>query len=464
MREDFDALFYPRSVAVIGASDSPQKLSYYPIRNLIEGGFSGRIYPVNPRLNEISGLKAYPSVKAIPAGVDMAIIVVPAHLVPSALKECAQKGVRGTVIITAGFKEWNTEQGARLQEEITAIANEAKIKMIGPNVLGLINPYAKLNATFHSTFKDASKGNIAIVSQSGGICSFLLHAMINQNLGISLAMSLGNRGNVDFVDLVAYLGEHPQTKVIALYIEGIDNPHRLIEAAKGVVDKKPIVAYKAGGESLNQVAYSHTGSLAGKYEAYHAAFRQAGIIAVDDLTELMDVSKALAFQPPPAGNKVAIFSLQAGAGIIMAHACQRCGLALAHYSPQAKRGLRELAKTPFLNENPLDVAPFWGTDADDQIYDKILRIILGEEGVDAILISTTYFILDAPLIASLISLGEKKALIKPVILCRDSPKGITDQEIAKLEKLSIPVYPFPERAVKALAGLVRYGKARYLTS
>ena len=266
------------------------------------------------------------------------------------------------------------ESGAKLQEEITAIADRAKIKIIGPNSVGIGNPYANFNATLESSFIDACKGNIAIVSQSGGVCAFLLNSMINQNLGISLVMSLGNRGNVDFADLVEYLGEHQQTKVIALYIEGLDNPHRLMEAARGVVAKKPIVAYKAGGESLSRATFSHTASLAGRYEVYHAAFSQAGIILVDDLTELIDVAKALAFQPPPQGNRVAILSGQAGPGIVAASACQRYGLALADFSPQGKKRLGELAGTLFFSENPFDMGAAFVKDT-TQIFHKALEIL-----------------------------------------------------------------------------------------
>ena len=463
MRGNFDTLFYPHSVAVVGVSESPEKWAYHPIRNLIEGGFRGGIYPVNPRLSQIFGLKVYPSVKAITARVDVAIILLPAHLVPSVLKECAQKGIRGAVILSAGFEESGMEWGAKLQEAITAIADRAKIKIIGPNSVGIGNPYANFNATLESSFTDVDKGNIAIVSQSGGVCAFLLNSMINQNLGISLVMSLGNRGNVDFADLVEYLGEHQQTKVIVLYIEGLDNPHRLMEAARGVVTKKPIVAYKAGEESLSRATFSHTASLAGRYELYHAAFSQAGIILVDDLTELIDVAKALAFQPPPRGDKVAILSPQAGPGIVAASACQRYGLALANFSPQGKKRLGELVSTPFFSENPFDMGAAFVKDS-TQIFHKALEIVLSEEGVDAMVVSSVYHPLSMPLIESLINIVDEKVVTKPIVAFGSSPKGIADQQIARLEKNNIPIYPLPDRAVKALAGLVRYGKVRYLTS
>ncbi|MFC1923990.1 acetate--CoA ligase family protein [Chloroflexota bacterium] len=461
---NLDALFHPRSVAVVGASESPLKVSHYPLKNIIDKGFTGEIYPVNPRLSQVLGLKVYPSLEAIPTEVDMVFIGVAAHMVPSILEECSRKGVKGAVITTAGFKEYGIESGAKLQEEIAAIANKADIKIIGPNTIGFVNPYANLNATIVPTFKDASRGNIAVVSQSGGVCSFLLNSMIDQNLGISMAMSLGNRVNVDFADAVEYLGEHQQTRVIALYIEGLDDPRRFIEAARKVTIHKPIVAYKGGGGSLSRASYSHTGSLAGSHEAYNAAFSQSGILAIDDSAELIDVAKALAFQNPPRGNRVAILSLQAGTGIIAAQACQRNGLALADFSAEGRGGLEEIIGPYFFTENPVDLGGMWiGRDVDYRIFRKILGIILREEGVDAIVAIAVYGPLIPPFIDAHVSLAKDKELTKPVFFCCDSPKGSAYHEITKLENSNIPVYPFPERAVRALAGLVRCGEARQLT-
>jgi len=460
--DNLDTLFYPHSVAVIGVSDSPGKWPYYSIKHLVDGGFGGRIYPVSPRFSEIFGLRTYPSIEAIPAEIDTAVIVVPAPLVPSVLKECAQKGIRGAIILSNGFEESGMESGAKLQEEITAIADKAKIKIIGPNSVGIGNPYISFNATLETAFLDAGKGNIAVVSQSGGVSAFLLSSMVNQNLGISLVMSLGNKGNVDFADLVEYLGKHQQTKVITLYIEGLDNPHKFIKAAREVSTKKPIVVYKAGEESLSQATYSHTASLAGRYEVYQAAFSQAGIIMADDLTELIDVSKALAFQSPPKGNRVAILSGQAGPGIVAATACQRYGLALAKISTRGKKRLGELTGTPFFCENPFDMGAAPVKDFIEIFYEAF-NTLMNEESVDAIVVSTVYHPLNAPLIEYFINLVEKEAPIKPVISFGSSPKGIADEQLGRLEMNGIPIYPLPDRAVKALAGLIKYGEIRNLT-
>ncbi|MFC1923991.1 acetate--CoA ligase family protein [Chloroflexota bacterium] len=459
--ENLDPLFNPRSVAVIGATESPARVGYYPLKNLIDFGFTGEIYPVNPRLSRIFGLKAYPSLEAIPGEVDMAVIVVMADSVPSVLKDCARKGVKGVVIPSTGFKELGMESGEKLQDEIVAIANKAEINIIGPNTMGLLNSYANLNATLEPSFKDVIKGDIAVICQSGGVCAFLLSSMINENLGVSLAMGLGNRGNLDFADIIEYLGQHQQTRAIALYIEGLDDPHRFIEAARKVTAGKPIVAYKVAGEHLGQATYSHTASLAGRYEVYHSAFSRAGVILVDDLTGLMDVAKAMAFQSPPRGNRVAILSGQAGPGIVAADACHRHGLALAEFSARGKERLGDLVGTPSFSENPFDMgaAPIKDT---IHIFHEAFEVMLSEEGVDAIVVSCVYHPLNVPIIDSFINLLEPKAITKPVIAFGSSPDGINDGQIARLEKNRVPVYPLPDRAVKALVGLVKYGMARQL--
>lgn len=457
--KDLAPFFEPRSVAVIGASDSPTKISYCCVESLVEGGFGGRIYPVNPRTSEILGLQVYRSVVDIPDEVDLAVIVVAADTVPSVLDKCARKAIRAAVIITAGFRELGTEWGARLQDEITAISNQAGINIIGPNTIGTVNPQANLNATFLPSFKDLRPGSVAIIAQSGGVCSFLLHSAINEHLGISLATSLGNRANVDFADVIEYLGDHQQTRAIALHIEGVDDPHRLMETARRVGCQKPIIACKPGGPILDKAAYSHTGSLAGKNETYDAAFSQAGVVSVEDTTELMDVAKALAFQPAPRGNRVAVLSLQAGPGMIAASACLECGLTLADLSPRAKMRLQELAITPSFSDNPIDMAgAFTQSGSNHQKWQEIVELALGDEGVDAVVLSAVYHRLDIPFIERVARLAQVEGLTKPLVVCRDSPLAIARPGISRLEENSIPVYPSPVRAVKALAGMVRYGQ------
>ena len=458
MRDKLASVFAPSSVAVVGASESPLKISYACLESLAAAGFAGRIYPVSTSTSEVRGLAAYPSIEEIPYKVNLAVIVVPANLVPTVLEGCARKEIGGAVIITAGFKETGTEWGARLQNDLVGIAERSGIRFLGPNTVGLVNPYVGLNATFMPSFKDVSCGAVAIVCQSGGVCSFLLHTAINEHLGVSLALSLGNRANLDFGDIINYLDADPQTRAIALHIEGVDKPRDLVAVAGKVAQRKPIVVYKPEGSLLDEAAYSHTGALAGSHQVFRSAFAQAGIVFAEDTGELLDVAKAMAFQDPPRGNKVAIVSLQAGPGIIASCECQRRGLPLSGFSPGVRQKLEELAESPSFSRNPIDLAGSFGQTAEGRRkWQDILRLIAQDETVDAVVLSTVRHTLDLPFVESVVSLARDEGLTKPLIMCRDSPLGIGRGEIAKLEENGIPVYPSVERAVRALAGLVRYG-------
>jgi acyl-CoA synthetase (NDP forming) len=459
MPDNLVSLFRPRSVAVIGASDSPLKISYSCVESLADGGFAGRIFPVNPKASEVRGLTAYRSIEDIPYEVDMAVIVVPANLVPAALEECARKGIGAAVIITAGFKEMGTESGIRLQNELVDIADRTGIRFLGPNTVGLVSPYVGLNATFMPSFKDVSRGAVAVVCQSGGVCAFLLHKAVNENLGISAALSLGNRANLDFSDIIEYLDADPRTRAIALHVEGVGNPPGLVELAGRVARRKPIVVYKPEGSLLDKAAWSHTGALAGSYQVFRAAFEQAGLVFAEDTAELLDVAKAMSFHAPPKGNRVAILSLQAGPGIVAGSEAQRRGMVLAEFSPPLRKKLKELAETPFFSENPIDLAGLFGQSANGrQKWPDFLRLVLEDAGVDAVILNTVYHTLDLPFVESVISLVRDGGLAKPLIMCRDSPLQAGRAVLAKIEENGIPVYPSVERAVRALAGLVRYGR------
>ncbi|MFC1995479.1 acetate--CoA ligase family protein [Chloroflexota bacterium] len=452
--EQLDRIFHPRAIAVIGASANPDKVGTMCLRNLLKAGFGGKIYPVNPNLSELFGLRAYPSVSAIPGVIDLAIIVIPAQLTTPTIEECAAKGVKGAILITGGFKEVGTEIGSALQDKIRDIANRNGMKIIGPNTLGFINPGANLNATFQPTVNSSKVGNVALAAQSGGICIFIIHALNNHNMGISKATGMGNRCNLDFDEVVTYFAKDEATKVIVLYIEGLEQPQRLMNVARQVVKRKPIVVYKSGrDETINRAALSHTGTLAGKYEFYKAAFTQAGMIAVDDMTELIDVTKALAFQPPSSGNRVAIITTQAGAGIIAADKCRDLDLRPAEFSPATKQRLRQLVSPLTPIDNPVDIA-WQATDFD--ACREILRVTMEDDGVDIITVITVY----APMIMEMMRavIDISPSCKKPITVCLDSPNGAASAGINALEERSIPTYPFPERAITGLAGLARYGK------
>ena len=452
--EQLDHIFHPRTVAVVGASASPEKVGFSVVANLLEAGFGGRVYPVNPALSELFGLRAYPSVSAIPGEIDLAIVVIPAELTISVVKECIARGVKGAILISGGFKEVGTEIGADLQAQLRDIANRGGMKIIGPNTLGLVNPRARLNASFQNTLSLSQAGSVAVVAQSGGTTIYIVHALTNHNVGISKAIGLGNRCNLDFDELVAYFGQDEETEVIVLYVEGLEQPRRLISVAREITKRKPIVVYKAGrGEEMNQATSSHTGALAGEYEFYKAAFNQAGMITADSLTELVDVAKALAFQPAAGGNRVAILSVQAGPGIVMADKCHELGLRLAQFSPATQHRLRQLVSPLNPVDNPVDVA--WRSDEFDACR-EMLKVVLDDDGVDAVTVAAVFYSSNMELMRAIVDTA--KNYKKPITVCLDSPRGVAYAEISTLEESGVPTYPLPERAVTGLAALVRYGE------
>lgn len=453
----FEPVFYPDSVTLVGASRDPRKFGYLCLKSLIDSKFPGMIYPINPGSSEILGLKSYPSVKSVPGTVDLAIIVVPANLVPAVLRECGRKGVKGAVIITAGFKEAEGSLGTELQDEARDIAEEANIKIIGPNTFGMYIPHANLNASFTPLLSTIKKGDISFLSQSGGMCHTLSYLAMDDGIGLAKVLSLGNRCNVDFADLLEYLGEDPQTRAIAMYIEGIDNPRRLVAMAKEVTKKKPVVAYKTGkSRAANQAAFSHTGSLAGNYELYSAALRQAGVLMVKDSLELLDTAKALAFCPLAKGDRIAVCSPVAGPGIVSADLGQENGLTIAEFSLPTQEKIETILPPVTFRMNPLDMA----FARNSGMWKEILKAIINDPGVDAMLLIFVKQEFFDPIIDEVVELAIDllKTYHKPIVMGLLSPSKIFVQEKNRLQRNRIPVYQTPERAVKALAALISYSK------
>jgi acyl-CoA synthetase (NDP forming) len=447
------AVFNPRSVAVIGASPDFKRLGYHCMKSLIMSNFPGKIYPIHPSLPEISGFKAYPSVKAIAGEVDLVIIAVRTPLVPSILGECAEKGVKGVVLITAGFKEIEDKAGAELQQEVAVIANRANIKIIGPNTFGFVNLHANLNASFTPELSLTLKGDISLVSQSGGFCHLIAPLAMEEHVGMSKIIGIGNRCNVDFADILEYLADDPDTRVIMMYVEGTDDARRLFEVASSVTRKKPIVALKAGKfRSKDKAAYSHTGSLAGKHEIYTAAFEQAGIIIVDSSTELLDIAKALTLCPLPKGNRVAVLSGQAGPGIIISDICEQHGLVLADFSPKTTEQVHQLLPPLAMRSNPIDMGPAW---YDSETIRKVIEAVLADENIDGLVLYAAYASANRPLLKEITGLLKSGAYGKPIISCFPSPTGVWVEEKQELTESGVALYPTSERAAEAMVGLVK---------
>jgi acetyl-CoA synthetase (ADP-forming) len=454
--EALDAIFNPKSVAVIGASDNPAKLGSHVMRSLIEGKYPGKIYPINPGKDEILGIKTYPSLSQVPDTVNLSIIALPAEQVPMMIKECHEKGVRGVVLITAGFKEIEDKRGESLQKEITELADQSGIKIIGPNTFGIVNLHLPINASFTPEFSLVEKGGISFVSQSGGMSHLMAFLSLQDKAGFSKIIGLGNRCNVDFAEMVEYLIKDSQTKVIAMYMEGIDQPKRLMEVAKRGNREKPILAYKVGRSSTSDRASQfHTGSLAGKHEIYESAFKQTGILTVESSEELLDTAKALTMCPFPEGNKVAVLSGQAGPGMAACDVCEMEGLLISPFSMETQKRVEELLPPLAIRTNPVDMGPAW---YDSEAIKEIVHTVLEDKNIDALIICIMFASANRPAVGILTELLLERRINKPILCCFSAPAGIWDDEIKRLEGSGIPNYPSPERAAKTLVNLFRFKK------
>jgi acyl-CoA synthetase (NDP forming) len=453
-----EAIFNPGSVAVIGASDNPGKLGSHVMRSLTEGQYPGRIYPVNPGKDEILGIKTYPSLSRTPDTVDLSIIVLPAEQVPRIIKECREKNVKGIVLITAGFKEIEDRRGETLQEEITELVSRSDIRIIGPNTFGIVNLHLPLNASFTPEFSWMEKGGISFVSQSGGMSHLMAFLSLQNKVGFSKIVGLGNRCDVDFAEMVEYLLRDDPTKVIALYMEGIDFPKKLMEVAKRGNREKPILAYKVGRSSTSDKASQfHTGSLAGRHEIYEGAFRQAGILTVGSSEELLDAAKALAMCPLPGGAKVAVLSGQAGPGMAACDVCEMEGLTIPPFSVETQKRVDELLPPLAIRTNPVDMGPAW---YDSEAIKGIVQAVLEDKRIDAVILCLMFASANRSAVGVLGDLLSERRTHKPILCCFSSPPGIWNDEIKRLEGSGIPNYPTPERAAKTLVNLFRFKKIR----
>lgn len=439
----------PQSVAVIGASADPQKLGNAVLVNLIESGFEGGIYPINLRENEILGLKAYPSVLDVPDPVDLVVIVVPSQFVADVLEESGQKGVRGAIIISAGFGEMGPE-GQEREQELLDIAERYDMRLIGPNCLGIIDTYIPMNASFAAGTPE--QGTIAFMSQSGALCTAILDYALAEHIGFSHFVSTGNKADVDEMALLTAWRDDENTDAIIGYIEGVKDGRGFIEEARKTALEKPIIAVKSGRTaSGSQAVASHTGSMAGSDQAYSAAFKQAGVIRADTVQDLFDLSTAFAYQPSLGGNRIAIVTNAGGPGVMATDALEQQGLQLAEFQPETEERLREALPAAANIHNPVDVLG----DAPAERYGAALRAVLQDEGVDGILIiltpQTATEIVETA--RAVVTAGTNSD--KPIMGCwmgkQEAAAGIYD-----LSQNHVPNYPFPERAIDALGAMHRY--------
>lgn len=449
----FEKLLRPKSVAVIGASADKTKVGNNVLENLLSGGYTGKIYPVNPKAEEILGRKCFRSILEIPDPVDLAVIAVKREIAAQVLKDCAAKTVEAVIIITAGFSETG-EEGKKLQEEIAQIARQNRITLLGPNCLGLINPWLRLNASFGQAIGEP--GSIALVSQSGALISAIQDMAAHNKIGFSVLSSIGNKAVIDEVEFVQMLQRDDNTKVITAYLEDISRGQEFMRIAERISKNKPMVILKAGRTASGaKAASSHTGSLAGSDSAYASAFERTGVIRVESIERLLDIAVAFAYQPFPKGDRIAVVTNAGGPGIMMTDALEMAGLSIAQFDNATKDKLISLLPPAGSCRNPVDVLG----DADGELYGAATEVILKSKSVDGcIIILTPQKMTDV--------VGSARAIVeagrdqgKPVLACFMGADIIAGG-VEILRQNKIPCYPVPERAAQAMHELVEYSRYR----
>jgi len=452
---NFSAIFEPNSVAVIGASSNVEKIGYSILKNIIDAGFKGDIFPVNPRGGEILNLKAFPSVLQIQRDIDVVVIVVPAQIVPSVIEECVQKGVKGAIIISSGFRDVGPE-GAALERKVLEIAKKGNLRIVGPNCQGMCN----INQGFCATWPLINKiGNVSTISQSGTIALEVPSYLVRNELGYSKTIALGNKSDIDEADIILWLADDKWTKVIAVYSEGVAEGRKLMKAIKSASQKKPVLFLKGGKtEAGKRAVLAHTGSLAGMKEVFEAAIKQSGGICVNNLDELCDAAKAFSTLSIPKGNKLLIITSSGGSGILASDACEEEGLLLSNLSNNSLGKLEKNLPTWCVIGNPLDLT---GNVLNNvHLYNESLKIVLDDESVDMVLlifgdpIPNAYeFVKD--------EINKASTMGIPLAVAYLGGAEVQIDETQKFQQHGVPVFPTPNRAILALSYLTKYC-TRYL--
>ena len=465
----------PKSIAFFGASNTFMRMGSIMLSSMQALGYEGKIIPIHPKEKVVRGLAAYPSILDVPEIPDLAIIVLPTEIVCQTLDDCGKKGIRHAIVVSGGFREAGPE-GAALQKELEAIARRHGIRFLGPNCLGVANLHLKLNPT--PIKADCKAGFVGLASQSGSFITQMFNYLHRHGMGFSAALSVGNEASIDIVDCLEYLGACPHTKVITLYIEGINRGSKFVEIAKAITPRKPIVAlYVGGSEAGKQAGLSHTGSLSGPNEIYDGIFKQCGIIRAKTLTELFDYALALGTLPRPGGNRIVIQTHSGGPGATAADACSRVGLKLSRLSPETVKKLKPLIPKTASTANPVDMT-FSKNHADD--YFNIPNILLSDSETDMLL---AYFVSPGIFLERILGeMGVEENSInsemdkligdfaqKFVSLTQAHPdkpivgftyRSLQEKMVRTLLDCGVPVYQDPERAARFLAAVQEYYERR----
>jgi acetyltransferase len=439
-----DAIFAPNTVAVIGASEKPGSVGRNLLWNLITNPFGGTVFPINPQHSSILGIKAYSTIFDVPEKIDLAVIATPASTVPKIIADGVDAGIKGAIIISAGFKEVG-EKGLALEQEILQQAHRGKIKIIGPNCLGLMNPISGLNATFAS--KMALPGTVGFISQSGALCTSVLDWSLQENVGFSAFISIGSMLDIGWGDLIYYLGDDPHTKSIVIYMESIGDARSFLSAAREVALTKPIIVIKAGRTTAAaKAAASHTGALTGNDAVLDAAFRRCGVLRVNSISDLFDMSEVLAKQPRPQGSRLTILTNAGGPGVLATDTLIENGGELAAISPEIMSPLNEILPPQWSHNNPIDILG----DADPQRYKKALEIITKDPNSDGLLVILTPQAMTDPT-----QIAEQ---LKPYVQMSGKPilaswMGGADVAAGQqiLNRQGIPTYAYPDTAARVFS-------------
>ncbi|MCX6667650.1 MAG: bifunctional acetate--CoA ligase family protein/GNAT family N-acetyltransferase [Euryarchaeota archaeon] len=447
--ENLDYIFKPKSIAVIGASNTVGSAGYRVFRNLVGSGYEGVVYPVNPKYESIQGVQAYPSVKDVPKAVDLAIISTPAQTVLDVVEQCGKKGIKGILIISAGFKEIGAE-GIALEKKLLDIKEKYGLRIIGPNCVGFVVPYLNLNATFIGSMPE--RGNIALFSQSGAVCGAILDWAQASKVGFSSFVSVGSMLDVDYGDLIDYFGMDIHTRSIVLYVESITDAKKFMSATKSFARAKPIIVIKSGRfKEGAKAASSHTGAMAGEDAIYEAAFRRAGIVRVNNIEDLFNCSSILAKQPRPPGRNIAIITNAGGPGVLATDSVIEKGGALAKLSDETMEKLNKVLPPTWSHGNPVDIIG----DGDEERYQKAIEICLEDKNIDGLLILCVPQVVANPdkLAERLIDLSRKTT--KPIITSFMGEASVIHARQI-LNTNNIPTYDTPDAAVESYMYLYHY--------
>lgn len=449
---NLDKIFNPKSVAIIGASDEEGTVGYALIKNFTDLGYEGKVYPVNIRKTEIFGLKAYQSVEQILEPVDLAVIATPSKTVPEVVEQCGRAGIKGLIIISAGFKEIGPE-GKALEDRILETKKKHGLRIIGPNCLGVIRPGINLNATFVS--KMPKPGNIAFISQSGALGSAILDWAIHENIGFSNFVSIGSMIDVDFGDLIDYFGTDPKTRSILMYIEGITDARKFMSAARHFARTKPVIVVKAGKFSESaRAAASHTGSLSGEDDIYDAAFKRAGVVRVEEIEDLFNCAEVLGMQPLPKGPNLAVITNAGGPGVMATDALIAKGGKLAKLSQKTMDYLNSILPSFWSRGNPVDILG----DAKADRYKAVVEACLNDENVDGILIIYTAQAVagSTDIAKTIVELIRSRSYQNKTILTSFMGYAAVEEANRLFNENNIPTYSTPEKAIKTYLYMYQY--------